>query len=103
MFRWDVGTYCLNLMIFLKKIPPPCIMMTLGHFVTHKKILSMSGIGFCFITKWQKFTHSPPPHPPKKKLPDSSTLAFLQKQKQREKKQAQKKQLKKKVHKIHMW
>jgi hypothetical protein len=33
-------------------------MMTLGHFVTHKKILSMSGIGFCF------------------------TLAFLQKQKQ---------------------
>jgi hypothetical protein len=36
-------------------------------------------------------------------LPDSSTLAFLQKQKQREKKQAQKKQLKKKVHKIHMW
>jgi hypothetical protein len=35
--------------------------------------------------------HPLPTHPPKKKLPDSSTLAFLQKQKQREKKQAQKK------------
>jgi hypothetical protein len=65
-------------------------MMTLGHFVTHKKNPFNEWHWILFYHQVTKVHPLPPLS--KKKVPDSSTLAFLQKQKQREKKkQAQKK------------